>query len=593
MEKRNLKKIVLNYRTIGILIAFFYFILLFFTLNDYGITWDEPRHYDSSEKYLDFFRYGDTDAWNLNNSNRLYPPSAKIFSTITWWSFHEKLSWLDSLSAHRLPIPILAGLTVLLVYFFCLKFYGPKVAIFSSLFLIFFPRFFAHSHYNIKDIPFTFFYVLTLFALLKGGILNKTRNLKWLLISGISFGLALGVRLFALFIPVVLITWFILVFRERIKIKKEVYLPHPFMSLIFCCIIGLITFVLIWPFLWPWLWGWKLSFIHLLQYFVAYTREIYMKIFYLGKVYSVNDVPWHYPFVQLLITTPILTLIFMGIGIYFWLTNKTNIHKKLTLLLLIWLFFSLAKESIPGVNVYDGIRHFLDILPPLCILAGIGATGTYNILTKKLANYKNFCFILMIFLIFIPTFVAIMKLHPYESSYYNSFVGGVSGADKNFEIEYWGGPYKASTEWLNKHAENESIISVGIASHIPKYYARPDLEFSSINKVYDIKNVDYVMFINRKGFYNEGVSYCLENLNPIHVVTADGAPLAFTYKITEGVKNNISVEEPSEEIQKTTTVIDLNTICDKIQNQQEKDECYRCGEISSLSSRSMCYMLFA
>jgi hypothetical protein len=41
-----------------------------------------------------------------------------------------------------------------------------------------------------------------------------------------------------------------------------------------------------------------------------------------------------------------------------------------------------------------------------------------------------------------------VRLHPYQLVYFNSLVGGPSGAQNRFEMDYWGFSYKEAMQWL-------------------------------------------------------------------------------------------------------------------------------------------------
>src|ERR1041384_5517648 len=45
--------------------------------------------------------------------------------------------------------------------------------------------------------------------------------------------------------------------------------------------------------------------------------------------------------------------------------------------------------------------------------------------------------LLLLVVLAFPGLYAIVRLHPYEYIYYNSFVGGIRGADGHFELDYW------------------------------------------------------------------------------------------------------------------------------------------------------------
>jgi len=56
------------------------------------------------------------------------------------------------------------------------------------------------------------------------------------------------------------------------------------------------------------------------------------------------------------------------------------------------------------------------------------------------------------------------KLHPYEYVYFNELVGGLPGAGRNFETDYWGTSYKEAALWLLANFES-SYTTVGICGN--------------------------------------------------------------------------------------------------------------------------------
>jgi hypothetical protein len=38
--------------------------------------------------------------------------------------------------------------------------------------------------------------------------------------------------------------------------------------------------------------------------------------------------------------------------------------------------------------------------------------------------------------------------YPYQSSYYNEWVGGARGAERSFELECWGNAFKGALPWM-------------------------------------------------------------------------------------------------------------------------------------------------
>ena len=74
-----------------------------------------------------------------------------------------------------------------------------------------------------------------------------------------------------------------------------------------------------------------------------------------------------------------------------------------------------------------------------------------------------------------PGLYATIKLHPYQYIYYNSLVGGVNGAARQYELDYWGTSFKEAAEYINQNAPKDSQIRVIGPEGLFKLYARPDI----------------------------------------------------------------------------------------------------------------------
>jgi hypothetical protein len=60
-------------------------------------------------------------------------------------------------------------------------------------------------------------------------------------------------------------------------------------------------------------------------------------------------------------------------------------------------------------------------------------------------------------LLLLPGLAGIIHLHPYEYAYYNLFSGGVGGAYRQYETEYWLTCYKEAVEWTRANAPDKTL----------------------------------------------------------------------------------------------------------------------------------------
>lgn len=112
-----------------------------------------------------------------------------------------------------------------------------------------------------------------------------------------------------------------------------------------------------------------------------------------------------------------------------------------------------------------------------------------------------------------------IRLHPYQYVYFNSLVGGLKGAFRQYETDYWGLGFKEGTLWFNDHINNpQKNYKIYLAEPLPlaAYYFRPNMQ-----AVTDINRADYIF-----AFTRSNVDLFLRG-KTVHTVERDGIPLIF------------------------------------------------------------------
>jgi neutral trehalase len=126
----------------------------------------------------------------------------------------------------------------------------------------------------------------------------------------------------------------------------------------------------------------------------------------------------------------------------------------------------------------------------------------------------------------LPGVIEGAHLHPYEYVYYNRFVGGVNGAFRKYELDYWGTSYREATAYLNQVAPANGTVWVEGPAHLVQLYARPDLKIYSTDEAVRAPGYDYVVATTR---YNlDLASY--PQAPVVHVIERDGSPLTVIKK---------------------------------------------------------------
>jgi len=106
-------------------------------------------------------------------------------------------------------------------------------------------------------------------------------------------------------------------------------------------------------------------------------------------------------------------------------------------------------------TLYDGVRHFLFVIPPLAVLAAAGIESGLRPPVPSVVRVVIACGLLSAAAVTVWDMVA---LHPYQSVYFNRLLaGGLAGAAGRFETDYWGNSYREAVEWVVKNVPGEGI----------------------------------------------------------------------------------------------------------------------------------------
>jgi len=155
---------------------------------------------------------------------------------------------------------------------------------------------------------------------------------------------------------------------------------------------------------------------------------------YFGQIYKYS-LPWHNAWVLLAITTPVTILLAAAVGIQ-WGLKRTR-RDKLPLYFLLHLATLPALRMLP-TPAHDGVRLFLPTFFFLSAFAGWGTMAAAEGLAAMTRGRLAVCRSILAALVLIPPLVSLVRVHPYELSYYNILIGGPSGAwRQGFELTYW------------------------------------------------------------------------------------------------------------------------------------------------------------
>jgi len=167
------------------------------------------------------------------------------------------------------------------------------------------------------------------------------------------------------------------------------------------------------------------------------------------------------------LTEPALALIIAGL---IYAIQRLVRSKDIRLaLILVWSIVPIAAVVLFDRPIYNNIRQMLFTLPPMFIAAGL-------LLSSIIHRVDARRWIVPVGLGFLLTgLIPMIKLHPYEYTYFNSLVGGIDGAAGRYDMDYFCTSYREAMDYVNEHAGVGNDISIWGPDTAARGFAREDL----------------------------------------------------------------------------------------------------------------------
>lgn len=418
------------------------------------MSWDEPVHSGYAERVIDYVRsFGKDKSCNDYYDLKYYGPTTDLVAaSIYRWTPENKILVRHLLSA------FLAIGSFPALFQIGKRLGNPWIGVASCLCLILCPRFVGHAFVNLKDIPFATAYAWSIWAMMKYLWDDQSwENVFWCIVT---VGAAAMIR--AAGLPLLAATFVIGAIAAatlgKQRLQNKIFL-HGLAILAGAWILMVI----------PWPWAHESPIRHPLATIVnSSSFHTVVPILYDGESINSDELPRSYLPKFFAITTPIAILAFAAYGFLsliwqHWMSREEKDHDPKPLaLVLIWVALPLLLYVALRPNTYDGIRHFLFLLPGIACLAGLGFVDAWQRFNAWTARFGLTTIAIVSSLAILAGMV---QLHPYQLSHFNGFVGGVKGANGKYDTEYWLTSYRAAMEWINeKEAENEEPFSVLVGS---------------------------------------------------------------------------------------------------------------------------------
>lgn len=512
------------------------------TLPDYGLAWDESLgNAFFGERYLYYYRtfdnnYLDFDAvpqtlaklpLDLSASTwrdqpNVFPPFADTVAAGTLHLFSYTLNWLNPIDGLHLSAILFAALLLVSLFFFLKKRVSAVPALIAVLALASFPRFWGDAHFNIKDVPTTVLFALSIFSYVLW--YEKPHWLKAILF-GVLFGLTTLTKINAVFVPIVVMLglwgsrWRSISKGEFLPLLKQFLLHHLFMV-----IAAFHTILLGWPLV-------SRDFHAFIEYVTRFMGQ--------GKRSGPAYFQWEtirLTFASMPEYFALFLLLGIGVAAFLMVRKKNPFYR----LLLVWCLLPIVRIALPGMSNFDGIRHYLEFIPAAAALVGIGIWQTFQWLRTKTPRPVALSVpVLLTVLMVVNLADAFYAYRPYEFLYYNRISGGTSAAIKDYGkdqvSDYWAVSYRAGLEWINENAEANAGVFTPIGGEIVditrRVLLRPDLKvISDEAQALSSAQPVYIMFINRPAFFKSLEKKLIAEEEPVYTIEKQGHVILFVFK---------------------------------------------------------------
>ncbi|MGO8912419.1 MAG: hypothetical protein ACLQDM_24260 [Bradyrhizobium sp.] len=325
---------------------------------------------------------------------------------------------------------------------------GPRAGLLAAIALSTCGAWYGTMFNHTKDIPFAAAMAGATFFLIRTARLLPAPRAGDVAAFGLLAGAALGMRVLGL----------VLVVYAGAAIA--LYLPRPWFGhggarwrfaiessvrLLPALLLAYVIMILAWP------WA-ALAPLNPIRGLLVFSEFQYgIRTLLAGHVYQMANVPRLYVPIYILIRLPLLTLLGASLAIMLTLLPRLAagsgpLQRRDLALVSLTVFFPLACQVIWHGPAFTGLRHFLFVVPALATLAGIGLDAAVTVLATR-GRLVASGGIALVAACFLVDAVTLVRLHPYEQLFYNPVVGGLAGASRRYDLDYW---FSSMPEALNQ-----------------------------------------------------------------------------------------------------------------------------------------------
>lgn len=431
------------------------------TFRDYGLGWDDYTHAEYADLLLRMYGSGFRDTAALSFANLyMYGGGFDMVAALL-----HKILPLELFETRRLVGAIVGLIGLAVTWRLARRIGGAVAGVAALLLLALCPIFYGHMFMNPKDAPFAVAMVVLLMGLVRLAEEYPYPSPRTVLILGLGAGFSIGSRILGGMAVVYALVGFMPLLLEEYRKQGAREAIRRFAHVLYVLIPGLILGYLIMGLIWPWSIIEPANPLRALTYFSHFFEKPWKEMFD-GALVSVPDMPWSYLPTLFALQMPELMIALFVAGVVASLMSLSRPDmpaRQKTILLMLTLAATLPIliAIVKRPALYNGIRHFVFVIPPMALLGGVAFSWLLSWLNPderrswQPVAIAAFCFGLLLPL------AEMIRLHPYQYTHFNFIAGTVREADTRFMLDYWGLALKQASDGLKEQLDERQEVPIG------------------------------------------------------------------------------------------------------------------------------------
>ena len=440
-------------------------VLVVLTYREYGIVWDAEVQNEYGKKLLAYYMSGFADRSAFEYQNLyLYGGAFDLLAAAA-----NLVSPLGEYETRSLLGGLVGVLGLVGTWRFARMLAGERAGFLAVVLLTLIPDYYGHMLINPKDVPFACGMTWTLYLACRTVSELPRPRLRSVLALGLAGGLTLGSRVGGLldgaYLVAILGLYLVLVRRNGASVAQVRSLIG---RLLLRYLPGLALAYAVMALCWPWAVQSPLNPLVALGVFSHFTWP--NQVLAAGVLFKASNPPaWYLP-LMLAVKLPEVVLVGLALAAWSgvsWLVNwlcdrehkfaldRDGLRRLQFVMLLLGALFPIGYYLVERPEVYNGIRHFLFVVPPLAVIAGVAFDRLWQVIDRAPRLVHRGALALFSAALVAQAWI-MMELHPNQYIYYNQLVGGVKGADGRYELDYWGTSIAQAAEELATYVLDEN-----------------------------------------------------------------------------------------------------------------------------------------